>query len=154
MPPSILVAPDASDAYSCSDCAGDLLAHLLDEIEPAIERTANVDTGRRAIGGISRGGGLALQVAGLAPDQFVVVGAHSSVRAPDDAIISIAAANLPIRFDVGDDDGLAAASNYMSALVETNGGQSGLVVSPGGHDRNYWRSQADAYIAFYASNLA
>ena len=153
MPPSILVAPDAAPAYACRSCADDLLTHLVDEIEPVIARTAPVDPARRAIGGISRGGGLALDVAGLAPADFVAVGAHSSVEASDSALAAIAAARLPVRFDVGDDDGLAGASHHMTESITTNGGRSELVVGIGGHDRAYWRSEADAYIAFYASHL-
>lgn len=153
MPPSILVAPDAAFAYSCRDCADELLSHLLDEIEPMIERTAPVDTTRRAIGGISRGGGLALDVAGLAPNQFVAIGAHSSVRASDPALLAIAQAGLPVRFDVGEDDGLISASEDMAAFVQNTGGNAELVIGPGNHDRDYWRGQADAYIAFYGAHL-
>lgn len=154
MPPSILVAPDAAGAYTCSGgCASDLFVHLLDEIEPAIQRIAPIDPSHRTIGGISRGGGLALQVAGFDPRQFVAIGAHSSVNAPDEALRAIADSRVPVRLDVGDDDGLADASTAMTSFIDANGGRADLVVSPGGHDRAYWRSQADAYIAFYAAHL-
>lgn len=151
MRPSILVAPDSAPAYSCGNCVELLYAHLVDEIEPAIRRTAPVDASRRAIGGISRGGGLALQVAAYAPDQFVAVGAHSSVQPPELAIESIAAHHIPARFDVGDDDSLAVASTQMALAITSRGGIADLVVGAGGHDRDYWRSQAGAYIAFYAT---
>lgn len=153
MPPSVLVAPNAPRAYLCCVCGADLLTHLLDEVEPAIERLAPVDPARRAIGGISRGGGLALAVAGLAPTEFLAVGAHSSIAASDETLAAIATAHLPTRFDVGDHDSLRPASERMAATIEAGGGSAELDVSTGGHDRDYWRSQATAYIAFYAAHL-
>lgn len=153
MPPSVLVTPDAADAYLCSDCADDLLTHLIDEVEPAIERIAPIDPTRRAIGGISHGGGLALEAAGRAPDDFVAVGAHSSVDAPDSALLSIAGAGLPVRLDAGTDDGLAERDERMTQFIDSHGGNAEFVIGPGGHNRDYWRSQANIYIAFYAEHL-
>lgn len=153
MPPAILVAPDAAFAYSCADCADDLLGHLINEIEPAIAQMAPVDVTRRAIGGISRGGGLALDVAGLAPSEFVAVGAHSPAGASQAALLVIADAGVPVRFDVGDHDGLVARTEEMASYIQSSGGDAELVVGTGNHDRDYWRSQADAYIAFYAAHL-
>jgi len=152
MPPSVLVAPDVG-AFTCKGCDVDLLTHLLDEIEPAIEHTAPVDTTRRAIGGISRGGAMALEVAGLAPDDFVAVGAHSPTNASESALTAIGKAGLPVRFDVGEDDSLARASEKMARYVEAYDGSVELVVGQGRHDRDYWRSQADTYVEFYADHL-
>ncbi len=153
MPPSIVVTPDAADAYRCSDCADDLLTHLIHEVEPAIARIAPVDPTRRAIGGISRGGGLALEAAGRAPGDFVAVGAHSSVDAPDSALLSIAAAGLPVRLDAGTDDRLAARDERMTQFIDSHGGKAEFVIGQGSHNRDYWRSQANTYIAFYAEHL-
>jgi enterochelin esterase-like enzyme len=152
MPPSVLVAPDVN-AFTCKGCEADLLSHLIDEIEPAIERVAPIDTSRRAIGGISRGGAMALEVAGLAPDDFVAVGAHSPANAPEPALTAIAEAGLPVRFDVGHDDGLAGASEKMARFIQAADGSVELVVGQGRHDRAYWRSQAATYIRFYADHL-
>lgn len=152
LPPTILVAPDAAD-FTCKGCSVDLLSHLIDEIEPAVEHMAPVDPTRRAIGGISRGGALALQVAAVAPGDFVALGAHSPANAPEPALIAIADAHLPVRFDAGADDSLARASERMAALIDDHGGQAQIEVGPGRHDRDYWRSQAATYIAFYAPYL-
>lgn len=152
LPPTILVAPDAAD-FTCKGCSADLLSHLVDEIEPAVEHMAPVDPNRRAIGGISRGGALALQVAAVAPGDFVALGAHSPANAPEPALIAIADARLPVRFDAGADDSLARASERMAALIDDHGGHAQIEVGPGRHDRDYWRSQASTYIAFYAPYL-
>ena len=152
LPPSILVAPDAA-GFACKECASDLLDHLTNDIEPAVAHIAPVDTTRRAIGGISMGGAMALEVAGIAPNDFVAVGAHSAANASESALTAIATAGRPVRFDVGSDDRLAKTSERMSQFVDAHGGHAELVVGPGRHDRNYWRSQADDYIAFYAAHL-
>ena len=151
--PTAIVLPDALPNFSCTDCASNYERHLLDEIEPAVADLVPIDTTRRAIGGISRGGGMALRVAGTDPSAFVAVGGHSAVDAPDDILTAIAVAQLPVRLDAGSDDPLLTTSEQMADTLDARGGVVEQVESPGGHDRPYWRTNVDDYVAFYAEHL-
>ncbi|MDE0803956.1 MAG: alpha/beta hydrolase-fold protein [Acidimicrobiales bacterium] len=151
--PTVIVLPDALPTFSCAECASNYRHHLLDEIEPRIAKLAPLDTARRAIGGISRGGGMALRVAGAHPGDFVAVGGHSSVDVPADTLAAVADARLPVRLDAGHDDSLLATSQQMARALESDGGDVELVESHGGHDRPYWRDHVTDYIAFYAEHL-
>ena len=151
--PTAIVLPDALPNFSCADCASNYERHLLDEIEPQVADLVPVDTSRRAIGGISRGGGMALRVAGADPRAFVAVGGHSAVDAPADVLAVIADAQLPVRLDAGVDDSLLATSQQMANTLAVEGGVVDQVQSPGGHDRPYWRAHVTDYIAFYAEHL-
>lgn len=151
-----IVIPDAAAAYSCSACdAAQLTAHLLDEIEPAVAHVAGIemDPNRRAIGGISRGGGYALRIAGREPASFVAVGGHSSVPAGDEALDAIAASSMPVDLDVGTGDSLADGTVSMADHLERTDGDVTLAIGDGSHDRSYWRSHMFDYVSFYGGQL-
>lgn len=153
-PPAVVIIPDAASAYGCIECTTELAEHLLGEVEPAVSAFAPIDADRRAIGGISRGGGLALRLAGLSPAQFVAVGAHSSISVPEDVLSAIAVNRLPVYLDAGSGDGLAPAAERMADVLASLGTAVEVTISDGDHDRVYWRSQATAYTDFYGRILA
>lgn len=127
--------------------------HLLTEIEPMVDKLAGVDTGRRAIGGISRGGGLALEIAGFEPRAFVAAGGHSAVPADTDALDGLAVERLPVFLDVGREDSLTDASTGMSERITEMGGDVELHVWDGGHNRLYWAAHTTDYLRFYGRYL-
>jgi enterochelin esterase-like enzyme len=151
-PPAVIVIPDAKPAYTCTDCQADLTTHLLREIEPRLAAYARIDTGHRAIGGISRGGGLALSVAANHPDDFVAVGGHSPVDVPETEL-DVLAVRLPVYLDVGRNDSLVGSAEQMAEHLKLRGGNVQLTVNRGGHDRPYWRAYTPAYLDFYGRYL-
>lgn len=151
-PPAVIVIPDAQPAYSCSDCQTDLTTHLLKEIEPRLAAYAPIDTSRRAIGGISRGGGLALSVAAHHPGDFVAVGGHSPVDVPE-SDLDVLADHLPVYLDVGRNDSLVGSTEQMAEYLKLRKGDVQLTISPGAHERAYWRAHTAAYLDFYGRYL-
>ena len=85
--PFVVVLPDLP---SVNDPALDAAA-LLNDIIPAVEKCSGGSRPptRRAVGGISRGGALALEVAADHPAQFAAVGGHSPA-VPRNEIVSLA----------------------------------------------------------------
>lgn len=154
LPPSIIVIPDAAPAYvGCVHCSESLATHLLNEIEPVINSIHPVDTTRRAIGGISRGGGLALEVAGFNAEKFVAVGGHSAVTADPDALANLADAEIPVYLDAGNEDVLASEASTMATALRDAGDEVTLVIGEGGHDRRYWATNLPDYFRFYSEHI-
>lgn len=79
------------------------------EIEPRLADFARIDSNRRALGGISMGGGLALTVAAHHPEDFAAVGGHSPVQV-DAPELALLAGRMPIYLDAGRDDGFAEST--------------------------------------------
>jgi len=150
IPPMILVMPDGGPSMPDS-----LARDLVDGLVPWADRTFRTlgDPADRAVGGISRGGRVALLAAAADPGVFAGVGAHSpAVGARDDAV----AARLdqragPIRFDVGARDSLRAGVEHFASQVRAAGGSADLVEAQGGHNRAYWRAHVVDYLRFYAT---
>lgn len=152
-PPAVIVIPDAAPAYSCIDCGQELATHLLDEIEPQLSAIARVDPARRAIGGISYGGGLALGVAGARPDAFVAVGGHSPVEAPEEALVVLAVKHVPVYLDAGADDSLLDGTEEMAGILDAHCGDFTFTVNDGAHEEPYWRIHTPQYLEFYGFHL-
>ena len=151
-PPSVIVIPDAQGAYGCSDCEADLTTHLLTEIEPKLAAFADINPARRAIGGISAGGGLALTVAARHPEDFVAVGGHSpvSVGASD---LDVLADRMAVYLDVGRDDAFVGSTEKMAQELEHRGAVVELAVNSGGHKDPYWNEHVADYLEFYGRYL-
>lgn len=154
IPPVILVLP-AADTNRVSRRAGDpTLRYVLDELIPRIDADfATLADGRhRAIGGISRGGGYALQIAAAAPDRFTAVAGHSPANLPDaGGLATLAGSGLQIAIDVGNSDGLHGTALALADELENDGASPILRVWPGGHDRAYWRRHTEDYLRFYTA---
>ena len=153
IPPMIVVMPDGGRTMPDS-----LANDLVDRLVPWTDRTYRTiaDPGDRAVGGISRGGRVALLAAAAHPGVFAGVGGHSpAVGSRDDAV----AARLdqragPIRFDVGSHDSLRTGVEHFASQVRAAGGSADLVEADGGHDRAYWRAHVVDYLRFYASLMS
>jgi enterochelin esterase-like enzyme len=149
--PLVVVMPDGD--YRPGE---DYTAFVLRDLMPHIEQTVRVarDRQRRAIGGISLGGSLALAIALTHLDLFGAVGGHSPATssaltaglAPTPALNG-----LRVYLDVGRDDPLAASVEAFAAALQARGIKPSFHLYPGGHARSYWRAHTAEYLAFYAA---
>lgn len=154
LPPTAIIMPNAATDYG-SDPGGARLATLLiDEIEPVVAASNPLDGTRRAIGGISRGAALAFLAFDARSDAFVALGGHSpATEIDDDRAQRIADAGIPIWLDAGTDDSTRQNLQTMATTLEQHGVDVEVHVSPGKHDRSYWRSRTPDYLRFYAAAL-
>lgn len=149
VPPFIAVAPDIGDGPP-----QDAEAFVVNELLPWMDGRLRTQTTPkdRGIGGISLGGAAALRIAAAHPDLFDGVGGHSPAVKPFDRDL---AANLSsggsrVWLDVGENDSLRPAVENMAGIWGAKGVAVELHVSPGRHDRSYWRAQMGSYLLFYA----
>jgi enterochelin esterase-like enzyme len=145
------------DLPSASLEANDAAA-LVQDVIPAVEAClgGSVDRAHRAVGGISRGGQVALEAASDHADLFAAVGGHSPVVASDDVSTvarRLASSGLHVWLDVGADDGLRDVTSALGAALTDLGSAPRLQVLPGGHDRAYWRAHVQDYLAWYAQQV-
>lgn len=153
--PMIIVMPDGGPAVS-----DHLVDGLTAKLVPWTDRTYRTipEQGSRAVGGISRGGRIALLSAGRHGDQFGVVGGHSPAVSADDAAPDVLAGltdpSISIEIDVGEDDPLRGGAEVFAGAIAGAGGATQVVISAGGHTREYWRQHVSDYLQFYGQHLA
>ncbi|MFN8452132.1 MAG: alpha/beta hydrolase-fold protein [Anaerolineae bacterium] len=138
---------------------------VMDELLPAVERdfcTIN-DRDHRAIGGISRGGFWAFEIALRHPETFGIVGGHSAALDagnipaafnPMELALDapfLADANLRMYLDNGADDPVGTDLELFSSRLSSRGIAHTYIISPvGGHDDDYWSRHLQDYLTFYA----
>ncbi|MBV9823514.1 MAG: alpha/beta hydrolase [Actinobacteria bacterium] len=148
---------------------GDPAAMLIEEFLPLLARRG-LDTRRIGLFGWSMGGYGALYLAGRLGRRRTAVAIASSPavwhRAGDSAAGAFddaddfdrhaifgrldLLAGIPVRLDCGASDGFAAVTRDLrAALSPTPAGG----IEPGGHDAEFWRSQAPAQLRFAAEHL-
>lgn len=136
---------------------------LLSELIPSLERDFCLwnDAQGRAIGGISRGAFWSISMALRNPDIFEAVGGHSPALFEDNApathnpldLAAVAPASIPLRIfvDIARADSSAETVGLFSTTLNTRGVTHTYDVSPtGGHNNDYWASQARNYLEFYS----
>lgn len=176
MQPLIIVMPQGDDSYwlNASDGArwGDYLAFDLVKQIDATYRTLP-GPASRAIGGLSRGGYGALQLAFTYPSIFGAVGGHSpslltQLEAPpafDDADyflrydpLRLAATIEPslaprVWLDAGENDSYAPRVTALYTLLHERGITTEYHAWTGAHDDSYWIEHAADYLRFYNTVL-
>ncbi len=165
LPPLILVIPFRPDDRADPRPDGDLpYEHfVVAELIPWVDQHTSacpVST-RRAIGGISRGGLWALEIAFHHPELFAAVGGDSALAQgegglnPFDLLASNLAAirTLHVWLDVGDQDSLKSGDAGLAAVLKADGVSTIFNQWPGGHNRAYWGAHVPAYLSFYASQF-
>lgn len=166
LPPMIVVMPfgewianeNRFDAVSWENV-------FLSELLPLVESQYRIDARReaRAIGGISRGGFWAFEIAFRHPDLFSAVGGHSAFfddyHAPPEYNPLRLAREAPgidalrIWLDRGKDDFAAPGLDLMAERLSARGIAHQYTVHPEGlHDARYWRQHVGEYLRFYASD--
>ncbi|MBZ0286718.1 MAG: esterase family protein, partial [Anaerolineae bacterium] len=138
---------------------------FLEELMPLAEKSYRIDTRRetRAIGGISRGGFWALQLAFRHPDLFSAVGGHSAFlddyHVPPEFNPLRLATDAPgldtlrIWLDRGKDDYAAPGLDLMDERLKARGIPYQYTVYPEGqHYVTYWKQHVSEYLRFYVEN--
>jgi enterochelin esterase family protein len=117
---------------------------------------ASSDRARRAIGGISRGGGFALRIGMQHSELFGAIGLHSpAILVPDMFNLPIWAETGPtpsIWIDIGDRDPLRFSVIDLRELLDELNIQYEFTSYPGTHDRAYWLQHVEDYLNWYISN--
>ncbi|WP_322798056.1 alpha/beta hydrolase [Thermoflexus sp.] len=161
-PPFLVVLPGfPDDLYvGTSGGPGSVEAAMMEFLIPHIEAHYPVEPARwaRAIGGISRGGVWALEIALRHPEAFASVGGHSPAlsvnRAPpiyDPFLLAQEAdlRGLRIYLDAGDADWALEGTQRLAMILEARGIPARLEVHPGGHEDALWARALEAYLDFY-----
>jgi enterochelin esterase-like enzyme len=156
--PFIVVFPD--DRYWNLPSGTGFGQRLVDDLIPYIDLTYRTipDRNHRAIGGMSRGAGWALQLGLRRWDLFGTIGLHSlAVLQKDASRIPVWLADIPpasrprVFMDIGDNDPELA----MAQLVEMQFNGYGLShewhLYSGAHTEEYWSAHVEEYIQWYAA---
>jgi enterochelin esterase-like enzyme len=164
LPPFIMVMPHGDSSIYTDTSGGDKSFEVVvvNELIPAIDdrfRTL-ADAKHRAIGGISRGGVWALEIAFRHPESFDAVGGHSpaltvnratAVYDPLDLAKSAPIDKLRIFLDAGDQDWTRAGTQNLSKMLAERYIPHTYTVGKGVHDYPYWATQVEAYLRFYGA---
>ncbi len=138
---------------------------FLNELMPLVESQYRIDARRetRAIGGISRGGFWAFEIAFRHPDLFSSVGGHSAFFAEGQAPkefdpLKLARSapdldSLRIELDRGNNDYAAPGLDLMHQRLDERGiTHTYTVYTEGQHNNAHWQQHITEYLAFYAAS--
>lgn len=155
--PFIIVFPD--DHYWNSPVGTTFGARLVNELIPFIDQTYRTLPAPRfrAVGGMSRGAGWALQLGLARPDLFSIIGLHSLAVFQRDAskvtgwVQAIPSASRPTIFmDIGESDQeLASARQVEASFTQLDVPHEWHLYS-GDHTEKYWSAHVEEYIRWYA----
>lgn len=134
---------------------------FMDEFVPYIESTyCALPRGRgRAIGGMSRGGYWALEIAFSHPDEFASVGGHSAALVdfnggpasnPLDTGLNNDLDDLRIYFDIGSDDWLLPNLQKLHEDMLSAGRAHSWTLNEGMHKETYWAAHIEDYLEWYS----
>jgi enterochelin esterase-like enzyme len=164
LPPFIMVMPHGDYSLYTDTSGGDKSFEgvFVNELIPAIDERFRTlaDAEHRAIGGISRGGVWALEIAFTHPDLFDAVGGHSPALSVNRATTefdplalakSAAIDQLRIFLDAGDQDWTRAGAQDLSKVLTDRYIPHTYTLGKGDHDYPYWASQVEAYLRFYGA---
>ena len=153
--PFVVAMPYESDDYAVV-----FERVLLDEWIPYLQQEYSLCDGRKClgVGGISRGGGWAVTIAFRNPERFASLGLHSvPVWEGHLSIVRRSVGHggvdvLPrIYVDIGNDDYWRNRAMDLVYEFDRLGVGYELFINEGGHDNDYWHSQVEAYLRWYAA---
>jgi enterochelin esterase-like enzyme len=155
--PFMIVFPD--DHYWNLPAGATFGRRLADDLVPFIDQTYRTlpDPRYRAIGGMSRGAGWALQLGLTRPDLFSAIGLHSlavfqrDASKVDDWISVIPPDSRPAVFmDIGEDDReLKSVQQIEAQFTQLDVAHEWHLYS-GGHTEEYWSAHVEEYLRWYA----
>lgn len=160
-PPILIVMPYSGEvANFTSGGPGSYETVILDDLTTYIESTycASPDPEFRALGGLSRGGYWALEIAFRHPQAFVSVGGHSAALLdeyakpdvnPQFTALSSDLGDLRIYLDIGDNDWVRANTLQLHEDMVAAGVPHEWVLNEGIHEEAYWSAHVDEYLAWY-----
>ncbi len=155
--PFIIVFPD--DHYWYTPAGTTFGSRLVGELIPYIDQTYRTipDPRFRAIGGMSRGAGWALQLGLTRPDLFSIIGLHSlavfqrDASKVDDWIQAIPPASRPrIFMDIGEDDQELVSTQQIESIFTQFDIPHEWHLYSGDHTEEYWSAHVEEYIRWYA----
>lgn len=161
IPPLLIVMADGGPlANNTSGGPGSYESVILEELIPHVEAAtcAWAEPAGRAIGGLSRGGYWALEIAFRHPDHFASAGGHSAALLdqyagpavnPQHTGPALAPGALRIYLDIGGDDYVIANTRRLHDDLTAAGVQHEWVLNDGGHDETYWQAHLAAYLRWY-----
>ena len=162
LPPMLIVLP--SGGLLAQNSSGGPYSYegvVLNELIPFIEENycASPNGGERAIGGISRGGYWALEIAFRFPEAFASVGGHSAALLdtfagpelnPQYTGINNDLAELRVYLDIGADDWVINNIRRLHEDMLTAGKAHTWVLNQGNHEDAYWSDNLRDYLNWYA----
>jgi len=163
IPPFIIVMPDGGPiANNTSGGPGSYESVILNDLLPWVESNFCVwpDPAGRAIGGLSRGGYWALEIAFRHPHLFASVGGHSAALLdqyagpavnPQQTALNNDLGDLRIYLDIGRDDYLRANTIRLHEEMEAAGVPHTWVLQDGRHEEAYWSAHVEEYLRWYAA---
>lgn len=163
-PPLLIVLPDGGwVANNTSGGPGSFESVIMNDLLPHIEQTycAWAAPAGRAIGGLSRGGYWALEIAFRFPEEFVSVGGHSAALLdqyawpavnPQYTGLSQNLGDLRIYLDIGADDYVIHNIRQLHLDMETAVPPipHTWVLNQGQHEEAYWQAHIPDYLAWYS----
>jgi len=156
--PFIMVFPD--DRYWNLAAGPGFGDRLITALIPYIDGTYRTIPKRdqRAIGGMSRGAGWALELGLTRWDLFSIIGLHSlAVFQGDGSRIGRWLGNIPpssrptIFMDIGDNDPEFAMARMVEDIFSKFGLSHEWHLYGGAHTEEYWQAHVEEYIGWYAS---
>ncbi len=158
--PFIIVFPD--DRY-WNVTQGDYFGQfLVNDIVPYIDGNFRTlaDREHRAVGGLSRGGGWALNILFTRPDVFGSVGLHSpAVLVDDRPNIELRIRDFPpeswprLYLDTGDNDHERGFNTMLEELLTRYEIPHEWHLNTGAHDEAYWSEHAQEYLEWYVEGF-
>lgn len=162
-PPLLIVLPDGGwVANYSSGGPGSFESVIMNDLLPYIEQTycAWAEPAGRAIGGLSRGGYWALEIAFRFPQEFASVGGHSAALLdayawpavnPQYTGLSQNLGDLRIYFDIGAEDYVINNIRQLHLEMETAVPPipHTWVLNEGRHEEAYWQTHIPDYLAWY-----
>lgn len=160
-PPVIVLMPYGGSIANKNHFDGLSYDAILLDLLVQVDERYRTD-GRRAIGGISRGGFWAFHLGLRFPDSFVAIGGHSPYFDANHAEPTFNPLNLAqnlsdetrlrLWLDRGTDDHAADGIERMRMILQRGTVPHEYVVHAGGdHSEATWRQFVDGYVGFYAS---
>ena len=161
IPPLLIVMADGGwIANNSSGGPGSYEDLIVNELIPHIEANNCTwsEPDGRAIGGLSRGGYWALEIAFRQPELFISVGGHSAAlldshagpnRNPQYTGINNDLGDLRIYFDIGADDYLIPNFRRLHEDMDAAGIPHVWVLNEGEHKDSYWANHTGKYLLWY-----
>lgn len=162
IPPLVLVMPDGGWlANNTSGGPGSYESLILEDLIPHVEADYCLwaEPAGRAIGGLSRGGYWALEIAFRFPQHFTSVAGHSAALLdqyagptlnPQSTGVSNDLGNLRVYLDIGADDYLRENTIRLHRDMEAAGVAHTWHLNEGRHEDAYWAAHLGDYLRWYA----
>jgi len=153
LPPFLIIMPWQRTGIEIETAVVDVLIPYIDQTY----RTRSKPEWR-AIGGISRGAGQALQIAFTNADMFSILGLHSPATLNAEGLILQWLLTIPseqrpdVWLDIGDHDSLLPSAQTLLILFSQNDLEAIVHINPGDHTSDYWRAHIASYLHWYATH--